>query len=482
VRIASLAKNSVLLSASILIGLLFLISFCTLPILSSTFNYDKNYNEGWDAYRQIAAKTGNIYVQHSPYVFTDYTPASFYLIGALSTQVDVVMVGRYFSIASFCAVLLLVAFITRKLGASVPESLFGVAVCIGLLGAHHSASIGIDDPQLLGTTIVLIALAIYISGRPTALNSIAILATVLIAGLVKQTLLAAPLAIVIDLLIRDRRRGIKLVGAGIILGAVATGVLYLIFGPTALPQIIAPRQYSLHKMATDTLAYLSGSAIALPVTFLFLLIFMRYQANQLVLIYLSTALIVGILLIGGVSTGSNHFIDVALASSIAAPVIMRCMREDLRVDRSIIAGFILISIYGPMLRIPYGVEQLRDGLSGSLRAEAQIFQEDLAFMASHPGDAFCHSPMLCLRAQRSLFIDPFNAGQAIRLGRVDPSPLFAKIARGEFAVIQLSATELATFDGGYSFGSALEPEFRRLLETRYVKVRNSGRRVFYVPR
>jgi hypothetical protein len=464
------------------IGLLFLTSFCTLPILSSIFDYDKNYNEGWNAYHQIDAKTGNIYINNSPYVFTNYTPASFYLIGALSTPADVVMVGRSFSIASFCALLLLVGFISRRLGASVPESLFGIAVCIGLLGAHHGASIGIDDPQLLGSAIGLIALAIYISGRPTALNTIAILTTVLIAGLVKQVLLAAPLAIVIDLLIRDRRRGIKLVGAGIILGAVAAGVLYLNFGPIALAQIIAPRQYSLHKIATDTLAYLSESAIALPVTALFLLIFVHYRANQLVLIYLWTSLVVDILLIGGAGTGSNLFIDVALASSIAAPVIMRCMREDLRVDRSIIVGFILVSIYGPMLRIPYAVEQLRDGLSGSLRAEARTFQEDLAFMANHPGDAFCHSPMLCFRAQRTFFIDPFNAGQAIRLGHVDPSPLLAKIARGEFAVIQLSATELATFDGGYSFGGAIEPEFRRLLETHYVKVRNSGHRVFYVPR
>jgi hypothetical protein len=250
-------KNRFLLTASIVIGLLFFISFCTLPILSSTFDYDKNYNEGWNAYRQIDAKTGNIYISHSPYVITNYTPASFYLIGALSTPTDVVMVGRFFSIASFFALLLLVGLISRRLGASVPESLFGIAVCIGLVGAHHSGSIGIDDPQLLGSTIVLIALAVYISGPPTALNTVAILATVLIAGLVKQSLLAAPLAIVIDLLIRDRRRGIKLVGAGIILGAIATGVFYLTFGQTALAQINVHVQYRFHRMATNTLEYLT---------------------------------------------------------------------------------------------------------------------------------------------------------------------------------------------------------------------------------
>jgi len=300
--------------------------------------------------------------------------------------------------------------------------------------------------------------------------------------MVKQALVAVPLAILTDLTRRDRRRGIQLVGAGIFFGAAAMIVLYLIFGQISLAQIFAPRQYSIHKAATNTLIYLSESAVTLPVMVLFLLIFMRSQANQFALIYLLTALFVGILLIGGAGTASNIFIDVALASSIAAPVIMRSMREDLRVDRSIITCFIVVSIYGPMLRVPYAVEQLRDALSGSLRAEAQTFQEDLTFMANYQGEAFCHSPMLCFRAQRSFFLDPFNAGQAIKLRRVDPSPLLSKIAQREFAIVQLAAIELSTLDGGYSFGDGLELEFRCLLETRYVKVRNSGSRVFYVPR
>src|SRR5438132_11702513 len=82
------------------------------------------------------------------------------------------------------------------------------------------------------------------------------------------------------------------------------------------------------------------------------------------------------------------------------------------------------------------------------------------FMANYQGEAFCHSPMLCFRAQRSFFLDPFNAGQAIKLRRVDPSPLLSKIAQREFAIVQLAAIELSTLDAGYSFGDGLELEFR----------------------
>ena len=104
-------------------------------------------------------------------------------------------------------------------------------------------------------------------------------------------------------------------------------------------------------------------------------------------------------------------------------------------------------------------------------------------MTNYPGAAFCESPMLCFRSGREFLIDPFNASQAVRLGRLDPSPLLDKVARGEFAVIQLSTLE------GHSFGPPLnggapdvEHEFRRLINERYRMVRTSGRRVFYLPK
>ncbi len=209
---------------------------------------------------------------------------------------------------------------------------------------------------------------------------------------------------------------------------------------------------------------------------------MRCGTHRLVFIYLLSALLSGAFLSGGAGTGWNMFVDLAIASSIAAAVILRCLREDLHADRCLIAAFILVSIYGPALQVPYAIEQLRDGLSGSLRAAEARFHEDLGFMANYPGDAFCDSPMLCFRAGREFLVDPFNASQAIKLGRLDASPLLDKVGRGEFAIIQLSTPEGHPFGPPLNGGPDVEREFRRILDERYRMVRTSQRRVFYVPR
>jgi hypothetical protein len=177
------------------------------------------------------------------------------------------------------------------------------------------------------------------------------------------------------------------------------------------------------------------------------------------------------------------FFDVMIASGIAAAVIVHGLRRDLRAGGALVVAFIVIAIYGPLLRLPYAVEAMRDGLSGALRREAAVFAEDLAFMSLHPGQAFCHSPLLCFRARRDFAFDPFNASQAIKLGRVDATPMLDRLARGDFAVVQLS-----TVEGAHSLGPPgnggrdAEVEFRRILDQHYRVARTGPRRIFYVPR
>ncbi len=266
------------------------------------------------------------------------------------------------------------------------------------------------------------------------------------------------------------------------MGAVAVLGLYLVFGYSCFEQILSPRQYSIHAAATKTLSYPLVASASLPLAISFLVIYVRYGSNRLLLIFLLWALSAGALLSGGAGTESNQFIDLAIAASIAAAAIVRCLREDLRADKWLISAAILITAYQPLLQVPYALEQLRDGLSGSLRAAQAKFHEDLDFMANYPGEAFCDSPMLCFRAGREFLVDPFNASQAIKLGRLDASPLLDKVGRGGFAIIQLSTLEGHPFGPPLNGGPDVEREFRRILDERYRMVRTSQRRVFYVPR
>ena len=467
---------------SLISCVIFLISFIVYPVFSSQFDFEYSYNQGWNAYHQIGALDGALYQNESRYVFTNYTPLYFFIVGYLSKSVDVILVGRALSTLSFVGIVFLVAFICKKLHASRREALFGAVMCIGLLGAYHRIYVGIDDPQLLGSAVSLLGLLVYLGRRAGFIKNITTLSILIVAGLIKQTLLTIPIMIALDLALRDRRQGVRfLVEAIVMVTAVILG-LYLLFGYACFEQIFSPRQYSIHAAATKTLSHPLLTSAVVPLAISFLAIYVRYEANRLILIYVVSALVVGALLSGGAGAESNQFIDLAIASSIAGAAILRCLREDLHADHRLTSAAVLVAFYGPALQIPYAVEQLRDGLSGSLQAAETSFHRDLQFMAHYPGAAFCESPMLCFRSGREFLIDPFNASQAVRLGRLDPSPLLDKIARGEFAVIQLSTLEGHSFGPPLNGGPDVEHEFRRLINERYRMVRTSGRRVFYLPK
>ena len=467
---------------SLISCVIFLISFIVYPVFSSQFDFEYSYNEGWNAYHQIGALDGALYQNESRYVFTNYTPLYFFIVGYLSKSGDVILVGCALSTISFVGIVFLVAFICKKLHASRREALFGAVMCIGLLGAYHRIYVGIDDPQLLGSAVSLLGLLVYLGRRAGFIKNITTLSILIVAGLIKQTLLTIPIMIALDLALRDRRQGVRfLVEAIVMVTAVILG-LYLLFGYACFEQIFSPRQYSIHAAATKTLSHPLLTSAVVPLAISFLAIYVRYEANRLILIYVVSALVVGALLSGGAGAESNQFIDLAIASSIAGAAILRCLREDLHADHRLTSAAVLVAFYGPALQIPYAVEQLRDGLSGSLQAAETSFHRDLQFMAHYPGAAFCESPMLCFRSGREFLIDPFNASQAVRLGRLDPSPLLDKIARGEFAVIQLSTLEGHSFGPPLNGGPDVEHEFRRLINERYRMVRTSGRRVFYLPK
>ena len=150
---------------SLISCVIFLISFIVYPVFSSQFDFEYSYNEGWNAYHQIGALDGALYQNESRYVFTNYTPLSFFIVGYLSKSGDVILVGRALSTISFVGVVFLVALICRKLHASRREALFGAVMCIGLLGAYHRIYVGIDDPQLLGSAVSLLGLLVYLGRR-----------------------------------------------------------------------------------------------------------------------------------------------------------------------------------------------------------------------------------------------------------------------------------------------------------------------------
>jgi hypothetical protein len=263
---------------------------------------------------------------------------------------------------------------------------------------------------------------------------------------------------------------------------IALFALYGVFGFVIFAQLLSPRLYSVHRAATTTLHYLTEISVGLLLALIFLGRYASMGANRLVFIYIVVALAVGALLCGGAGVGSNQFIDVAVGLSLATAAIVRCLRVDLGASTGIIAAFVALSIYSSVLRVPYALERLRDGLAGTLRSDEAEFRGDVAFVQKESGPALCQSPMLCFQAGRPFSIDPFNASQAIRLGRVDATPMLTALAQGRFAVVQLSTDkDVRSLGPPMNGGPDVQQEFQSVLKARYHEVRTNRRRVFYEP-
>jgi hypothetical protein len=482
------AKNILPSAGAVLLGAVFFVGFVLYPLIRSTYNFELSYNEGWNAYHQIAAIQGHLYPKSLGYVITNYTPLSFYIVGYLSHHSDPIIVGRLMSIISFFVIIIAVGVTARNIGVSRAEALLASAMCVGLLGASFSSWIGIDDPQFLGTAVSTLGFMVWSRIPQKKLFSVGALCIFLVAGLIKQTLFVIPVSIIIELFFRDRGRCLRFCVISGVLITITMAALYGIYGKGIFLQFCSPRQYNIHAGLTSTLHYIMSLSAGLPLALIVLVMYLHSRENRLILIYLVVALFAGGVLSGGAGTSINMFIDVALALSLATASIVRCLREELYGDNRLIGAFIAMSVYGPMLHLPNALENFAEGISGSgpqsMSANARQFQDDLNFMKNQPGQAFCQSPILCFRAGRPLLFDAFNAQEAISRGRLDPQPLLTQFIQKHFAVVQLPTQETAlSFSPPLDIsGTAVMQDSLRALEKGYYMARQDPRYSFFLPR
>src|SRR6201986_2503211 len=74
-------------------------------ILAITAHVPLDPNEGWNAAHALAAMAGHgLYPPPQALMVNNYTPLSFYLIGALGRHGDMIITGRWVSLAACLAV------------------------------------------------------------------------------------------------------------------------------------------------------------------------------------------------------------------------------------------------------------------------------------------------------------------------------------------------------------------------------------------
>lgn len=429
-------------------------------------------NEGWNAYLSAAAMAGGpLYPDPRSFLFDNYPPLSFYIVGALGALVgDNIVAGRMVSLLATLGAAAGIFTTLRRMQAGLAEASFAALLFVGGL-LVFTDYVGMDDPQLLAHALALAGLAILVK-RPHAPRSLAGAALLMtLAGFVKHNLIALPIAAAAWLAIQDRRDAARFAGLGIAFALTGLVLFRLTYGTGLLAMLNSPRLYSLRDAAGGVANWLPWGGI--PALGLGALCVLRGRDKYVVLcaIYALVAIAAGAVFSGGAGVDMNVWFDAAIALAMGAGLMLDRLAGKTWLTAA--TAFVLVLPLGVGLGIAADGDWLTSGFWLHPQAEEEAMAgADISFLKSHDGPALCEMLSLCYWAGKRAQVDTFNLGQA-----------FATRARGDDALVHLVERKYfrsAQFDSMSDF--ALGQRLRRAFEANYRVDHTDDEGVFLLPR
>ncbi len=426
-------------------------------------------NEGWNAYHAQAAMTGGVlYPGPNSFLFNNYPPLSFYLVGAFGWLVgDNVVAGRIVSLLALAAACSGIFASLRLMKVAAWNAVFAVLTFIaGLL--VFTDYVGMNDPQLLGHAFDIVGLVILLR-EPRTTSAVCTAALLMaLACFIKHNLVALPLTAAIWLAVFDRRNAISFAASGAAFALFGLAVFRMSFGVSLLEQLASPRLYSLATLEESVRSFLIWCG--LPLVTMVVLFGLRRSDRYFVFcaLYILTAVIVGTGFSGGAGVDLNVWFDAVIALSLSA---------GMAVDRlvtwklGLVAAFVLPLLAG--LILSYDSEWLEwDFWLHPFTEESQSAHGDVAFLKARNGPVACEMLSLCYWASKKAQIDVFNLGQAYAMRARSDDDLIRLIERRHYAALE--------FDSLTDF--ALGPRVRKALLGSYRIDHEDENGVFLVPR
>jgi hypothetical protein len=442
----------------LLIGLLLLVFQILGPILTIPLHIPVNYNEGWNAIfdaRAVTPGAGPLYPPSDSFVFNNYPPLGFYLVGAVGRYVfgDMIVAGRVVALFSLLSAAGLISFCVCRLGG---ERRAGMAVGLLLLlyiNSYFKKYVAVDDPQWLAHAMMLAGVAVLLGGRdvgqpgagslPTA-RLVAGALLMVAGGFVKHNLVALPLAVTLWLVCLNRRAAMIWTAAGLIGLGAGLGVTAALHGRAAYDDILFHRRVfrvGLIKHCFTDLAPLLPMAVAAM-----LLLYLTRRRERVarrasalfVGLFAAIALVTGIIQRMGEGVYYNAqfetLIAVCLGFGLAlSPVVVTPIRW-----RRLVVGPAALCCVAALPLIcawPWHLPRAWDDIHDRA-ARAEAWQPMIAQIAAVKGPVGCLMISLCWWAGKQSEIDAFNLSEKSVLAGDPPAAFRAAVARQHFAMFQ----------------------------------------------
>ena len=416
-------------------------------------------NEGWNAYFQAAAFGGSsLYPGPHSFMINNYPPLSFYAVGFLGMAVgDNIVAGRMVSLGCFALALWLIAASARTMGARRLAAGFGALFFAAVL-LVFSDYVGMNDPQLMGQAMQLLALYCVLCAPQSGLSA-AFGALLFAASLfVKHNLVALPLSVLVWLAIYERRSAFLMAFVGSAACLVGLLLFRLAFGSDLIAQLASDRTYAQANIVSGLRTALPWSLFPAIGTAALVVIRSRQREAVFCALYAGLGSAVGVVAIGGAGVDVNALFDAVIAFSLAAALLVEQLLQK-RLPVSALAA----SLY--LAPLAFGVWQKSDlswltpqFWADPMRDEADTAQSDVAFLRQRAGPAVCETLPLCYWAGKPPEVDVFNLGQAFATGGRRDNDLIRQVEKKRFATLEFES--LSSFQLGGAVLGALRHSYK----------------------
>ena len=396
-----------------------------------------NYNEGWNAYRQMQATTGVPLYGARPHLsVTNYPPLSFHVIGLLARfGLGVNLTGRLVALGSVLALAALAVMISRALDLPWRPAIFAGALFVAFLALLTSERVVANDPDLLGLALSAAGVLTYLrppAGRGSLAESAALFALSLFT---KHNLIGLPIAVGLHLIARRNWADLLVWCATGLTAATALLALTLALdGPFFLVHLLQPRAFRPHAVPAFILYYGLGFLPPLCLSLLWASRQVLASSRGLIVLALASTHLTALAFAFGDGVSFNVFFDALLVVSIAATA---SAFDRLRPGRDLALLACLLPV------ILFGYARLGDE-AGEHRLRAEFDQhlpaiEVLLRTTTRP--VICEDLLLCYQAGKPDAYDAYDVADQIRVGRLDAHAIAARVARREFGVIEIGTPD-----------------------------------------
>lgn len=408
------------------------------PVASLPDRFARNYNEGWNAYHAEAVLSDRPLYPDAESLFpNNYPPLSFVVVALAGG--DPIRTGRVLSLIAFGVLLLEIGWIAARATGSRHLGVLAALLAASWMGAAFHDYVAMNDPQLLAHAVAVGGLALVVGERtPVRLGAGALL--MLASGLVKNNLLALPLAVTLWLYTTDRRALRPWLAAAVVGGVAALALLAAVHGTSVFESMLRSRTISLALAAENAATWLPRLAAPLALGAMAAREAWRDPDARLLTLWAGLALAIGFLFAAGEGVAVNTWFELLIALALLGPWLLARLRALLPEAAQVVplGALLLALLLDPLLQAPDRLLRLPDVLAQHARWEAGS-DEDVAFLASTPDPVICETLALCFWAGKAPSVDLFNSRELFRGGHVDEETLLARVEAGEFAVVQLTA-------------------------------------------